>query len=75
MFCVEEGCRLSSWRPRDKYIAVLIKEYLQCCGSRMFIPDPDFYSSRIPDLGARISEPGSRIPDPKTATKERGDKN
>jgi len=34
----------------------------------MFIPDPDFYPSRIPDLG-------SRIPDPKTATKERGEKN
>jgi hypothetical protein len=31
----------------------------------MFIPDPDFYSSRIPDLGYRIQ--GSkkhRIPDP-----------
>jgi hypothetical protein len=28
----------------------------------MFIPDPDFYPSR------------SRIPDPKTATKERGKK-
>jgi hypothetical protein len=35
------------------------------CSSR--IPDPDFYPSRIPDLG-------SRIPDPKTATKERGEK-
>jgi hypothetical protein len=34
------------------------------CLSR--IPDPD-YPSRIPDLG-------SRIPDPKTATKERGEK-
>jgi hypothetical protein len=33
----------------------------------MFIPDPDFYPSRIPDLG-------SRIPVPKTATKERGEK-
>ncbi len=33
----------------------------------MFIQDPDFYPSRIPD-------PGSRIPDPKTATKERGEK-
>jgi hypothetical protein len=32
----------------------------QCCGSGMFIPDPDFYSFRIPD--------------PKTATKERGEK-
>jgi hypothetical protein len=35
------------------------------CLSR--IPDPNFYPSRIPD-------PGSRIPDPKTATKERGEK-
>jgi hypothetical protein len=34
------------------------------CLSR--IPDPDFYPSRIPD-------PGSRIPDLKTATKERGE--
>jgi hypothetical protein len=33
----------------------------------MFIPDPDFYPFRIPDLG-------TRIPDPKTATKERGEK-
>jgi hypothetical protein len=34
----------------------------QCCGSGMFIPpDPDFYPSRIPD--------------PKTARKERGEKN
>jgi hypothetical protein len=34
----------------------------QCCGSGMFIPvpDPDFYPFRIPD--------------PKTATKERGEK-
>jgi hypothetical protein len=35
------------------------------CLSR--IPDSDFYPSRI-------SDPGSRIPDPKTATKERGEK-
>jgi hypothetical protein len=35
------------------------------CLSR--IPDPDSYPSRTPD-------PGSRIPDPKTATKERGEK-
>jgi len=26
----------------------------QCDGSGMFIPDPDFYPSRIPDLGSRI---------------------
>jgi hypothetical protein len=46
----------------------------------MFIPEPDFYPSRIPDLESRISDPGSRIPnlgsripEPKTATKERGE--
>ncbi len=38
----------------------------------MFIPDPDFYPSRILVPGSRISNP--RIPDPKTATKERGEK-
>jgi hypothetical protein len=47
------------------------------CLSR--IPDPDFYQSRIPDpdfYPSRIPIPdlGSRIPDPKTATKERGEK-
>jgi hypothetical protein len=36
----------------------------QCCGSRMFIPDPDFYP---PD-------PGSRIPDPAAKRKEEGKK-
>jgi hypothetical protein len=33
----------------------------QCCGTRMFIPDPDFYICRIPD--------------PNTETKERDEKN
>jgi hypothetical protein len=28
----------------------------QCCGSGMFIPDPDFYPSWIPDLGSRIQK-------------------
>jgi hypothetical protein len=28
----------------------------QCCGSGMFIPDPDFYPSRIPDLGSRMQK-------------------
>jgi hypothetical protein len=32
------------------------------------VPDPDFNPSRILDLGSRIT-------DPKTATKERGEKN
>jgi hypothetical protein len=36
--------------------------------SGMFILDPDFYPSRITDLG-------SQIPDPKTATEERSEKN
>jgi hypothetical protein len=39
---------------------------LQCCGSGMFIPDSDFLI---------FVYPGSRTPDPKTATKERGEKN
>jgi hypothetical protein len=26
------------------------------CGSGMFIPDPDFYPFRIPDLGSRIQK-------------------
>jgi hypothetical protein len=42
---------------------------MQCGGSGMFILDPDFYPSRI-----RIPDLRSRIPDPKTATKERGEK-
>jgi hypothetical protein len=46
---------------------MILTYYMQCCGSGMFIPDPDFYPSRIPD-------PGSRISDPKTAKKERGEK-
>ncbi len=40
----------------------------------MFIPDPDFCPSRILDPGFWISDLGSRIPDPKTATKEMGEK-
>ncbi len=39
----------------------------QCCGSGRFIPDPGSWLLPIPD-------PGSRIPDPKTATKERSEK-
>jgi hypothetical protein len=41
---------------------LLIDSQRQCCGPGMFIPDPYF------------THPGSRIPDPKTATKERGEK-
>ncbi len=51
---VEDGklLRFEQEKMRDKR--------KQCCGSGMFIPDPDFYPFRIPD--------------PKTATKERGEK-
>jgi hypothetical protein len=45
----------------NSYLVFNIKKTRQCCGSGMFIPDPDFYPSLIPD--------------PKTATKERGEKN
>jgi hypothetical protein len=31
-------------------------EINQCCGSGLFIPDPDFYLSRIPDLGSRLQK-------------------
>jgi hypothetical protein len=30
---------------------------IQCGVFGMFIPDPDFYPSRIPDLGSRIQKP------------------
>ncbi len=39
--------------------ALYLKSYLdslyQCCGSGMFIPDPEFYPSRIPDPGSKNS--------------------
>jgi hypothetical protein len=47
----------------------------------MFIPDPNFYPSWISDPKtateeSSVADPGclSRIPDPRTATKERGEK-
>jgi hypothetical protein len=43
------------------------KAYKQCCGSGMFVLDPDFYLSWITDLR-------SRIPDPSTATTEKREK-
>jgi hypothetical protein len=46
--------------PESNLYVKLNIRILQCCGSGMFIPDPEFYPSRIPD--------------PKTATKERGEK-
>ncbi len=50
--------------PNDKIYWRKLRNFLisakQCCESGMFISDPDFYPSRIPD--------------PKTAIKERGEK-
>jgi hypothetical protein len=60
---ISERNKIDTQSRADTYIRR--KRLIQCCGSGMFIPDPDFYPS--PD-------PGSRIPDPKTATKERGEK-
>jgi hypothetical protein len=52
---------------RLEYVGVMLTDLIlpglyrknQCCGSGMFIPDPDFYPSRIPD--------------PKTTTEEKGE--
>ncbi len=33
---------------------------MQCCGSRMFIPDPGSWFLPIPDPGSRIPDPGSK---------------
>jgi hypothetical protein len=55
-----------------KKIRVVDQGCCKCCGSGMFIPDPDFCPSRIPHPGSRIPDPASRILDPKTATKVRG---
>jgi hypothetical protein len=32
----------------------------QCCGSGIFIMDPDIYPSRIPVLGSRIQQPNQK---------------
>ncbi len=44
-------------------------KFRQCCGSGMFIPDPGSWFFFLP-----IPDPGSRISDPKTGRKERGEK-
>ncbi len=59
--CARAACR-SSLRPRTTYRSASSGDTLwtcsrcppppacnQCCGSGMFIPDPDFYPSRIQD--------------------------
>ncbi len=41
------------------HLHALLNKYIsskQCCRSGMFIPDPDLYLSRIPDLGSRIQK-------------------
>ncbi len=60
-------CESTPYVPGYPFPRFTKRGRMQCGGSGMFIPDPEFYPSRIPD-------PGSRIPDPKTATKERGEK-
>jgi hypothetical protein len=53
-------------------IRILI--FYQCCGSGMFIPDPGSRILIFTHPGSRIPDLGSRIPDPKTAAKKRGEK-
>jgi hypothetical protein len=48
-----------NWHQVDRRVpfgAQKTRDFQQCCGSGMFIPDPDFYPSRIPDLGSRIQK-------------------
>ncbi len=52
--CRFSQCCKGSFRP----IYLFWTTFLQCCGSGMFIPDPDFYRSQIPDpdLGSKNSD-------------------
>ncbi len=63
MCCVKSEKKLE----QERRVTPVFLMYSQCGGSGMFIPDPGSWFLPIPD-------PGSRIPDPKTATKERGEK-
>ena len=48
---------------RLEYVGVMLTDLIlpglyrknQCCGSGMFIPDPDFYPSRVSDPGSKNS--------------------
>jgi hypothetical protein len=57
------GPTVANIHPHDlqKTLNIKSKIIIQCCGSGMFIPDPDFSPSRISDPGSKNS----------TATKER----
>ena len=46
----------SIWKKTKIYIKSNFREITmsQCCGSGMFIPDPDFYPSRIPNIVSQI---------------------
>jgi hypothetical protein len=52
---VENNERLLEQRGQVKFTIRVWFMYNHCCGSGMFIPDPDFYPFRIPDLGSRNS--------------------
>jgi hypothetical protein len=41
--------------PDPSIIKKNLDSYCQCCGSGMFIPDHDFYLSRISDPGSKNS--------------------
>ncbi len=42
--------------PGLQLFSIFLGHFCQSCGSGMFIPDRDFYPSRIPDLGSRIQK-------------------
>ncbi len=71
-----EDCTLllPDYDLRSLVLTTLFQALNQCGGSGMFIPDPGSWFLPIPDPGSRIPNLGSRISDPKTVTKERGEK-
>jgi hypothetical protein len=64
-----EQCTSSTWPGRTDcpqalrtafvpFPAVYVYYLFQCCGSGMFIPDPNFFQSRIPNPNFSIPDPG-----------------
>ncbi len=55
---VKHNKMLQIHHSENAYIRLspLPRKKFQCCESGMFIPDPDFYASRIPDLGSLIQK-------------------
>jgi hypothetical protein len=52
------GAHTTEYRREVKGHAVFELPIYKCCGSGMFIPDPDFYPYRIPDPTTALKEEG-----------------